>query len=179
MNLIHNPTIKFSIYIILVIVFTVSLILFLVDKIENKTKQLQEKRSILLVSQQRDNNFLELKNSYEIVENNQKTFEQIFPNENNIEKFIVTLENTAKNTNNIQTLNFDQLRNATIEGENIKSIKFTIILTGNISSFINYLNEIKKLSYFIEIENITLNNNLGITNNNSRMNIKSKVYIKN
>lgn len=179
MNFLDNPITKLSIYITFVIVFTISSILFLVDKIENKTKQLQEKRSILRVSQQQDNNFLELKNTYNIVETNQKKIENIFPNENNIENFIVKLENISNQTNNTQILNFDSLDNAKIEGENIKSLKFTIFLTGNINTFTDYLNQIENLFYFIEIENVTLDNNLGISNNASKMSIKSKIYIKN
>ena len=61
----------------------------------------------------------------------------------------------------------------------IKSLKFTIFLTGNINTFTDYLNQIENLFYFIEIENVTLDNNLGISNNASKMSIKSKIYIKN
>jgi len=179
MNFIHNPIIRLSIYISFVIVFTVSSVLFLADKIEGKTKQLQEKRSILRVSQQQDDNFLELKKTYDIVKNNQKKIKEAFPNDDNIEDFIVALENAAEQTGNSQILNFDPMDNTKIEGENIKSLKFTIFLTGNVNAFINYLKRLKDLSYFIEIENITLNNNLGIANNDSKMNIKSKIYIRN
>lgn len=179
MNFIHNPIIRLSICIMLAMAFTVSSVLFLAGKIENKTKQLQEKRSILRVSQQQDDNFLELKKTYSLVKNNQKKIEEIFPDDDNIENFIVALENAAEQTGNAQILNFDSLDSAKIEGENIKSLKFTIFLTGNVNTFINYLKHLKNLSYFIEIENITLNDNSGIANNNSKMNIKSKIYIRN
>ncbi len=179
MNLVHNPIIKFSIYIILVTAFIVSSVLFLAGKIESKTKQLQEKRSVLKVSQQQGENFLELKKTYDLVKNNQKKIEEAFPNDDNIEGFIIALENAAGQTGNGQTLNFDLLDNAKTEGENIKGLKFTIFLTGNVNTFANYLERIKDLPYFIEIENITVNNNLGIANNDSRMDIKSKIYIRN
>lgn len=179
MNFIRNPIIKLSIYIMLVMVFTVLSVLFLAGKIEGKTKQLQEKRSILKVSQQQDDNFLELKKTYDLVKNNQKKIEEIFPNDDNIEDFIIALEDAADQTGNAQILNFDSLDSAKTEGENIKSLKFTIFLTGNADTFIGYLKRLKNLSYFIEIENVTLNNNSGIANNNSRMDIKSKIYIRN
>jgi Tfp pilus assembly protein PilO len=179
MSFISNPIIRLSIYIILVIVFTVSSVLFLADKIESKTKKLQEKRSVLRVSQQQDENFLELKKTYDIIKNNQKKIEEIFPDDDNIGNFIIALENTAEQTSNAQILNFDSLDNAKAEGENIKSLKFTVFLTGNTNTFINYLKQIKSLPYFIEIENVTLNNNSSIANNDSRMDIKSKIYIRN
>lgn len=179
MKFIHNPIIRLSIYIILVIILTVSLVLFLAGKIENKTKLLQEKRSILRVSQQQDSNFLELKNTYDLVKNNQKNIEKIFPDNDNIQNFIIALENIAEQTGNEQILNFDSLDSAKTEGENIKSLKFTTSLSGNIDTFINYFKRLKDLPYFIEIENITINNSSGIANSSSKMNIKSKVYIKN
>jgi Tfp pilus assembly protein PilO len=179
MNFIHNPIIRLSIYIIFVIILTASSVLFLAGKIENKTRQLQEKRSMLRISQQQGENFLELKKTYDLVKNNQKKIEEIFPNNDNIEDFIIRLENIAEQTSNSQILNFDPLDSAKAEGENIKSLKFTIFLTGNVNTFANYLKLIKNLPYFIEIENITVNNNLGIANNDSKMNIKSKIYIRN
>lgn len=179
MNFIHNPIIRLSIYIIFVIAFTVSSVLFLAGKIENKTKRLQEKRSVFRVSQQQDDNFLELKKTYDLVKNNQKKIEGIFPDDNNIENFIVALENAAEQTGNAQIINFESLDSAKTEGENIKSLKFTVFLTGNTGAFINYLKRIKNLPYFIEIENIALSNSLGIANNDSKMNIKSKIYIRN
>ncbi|MBW6441231.1 type 4a pilus biogenesis protein PilO [Patescibacteria group bacterium] len=178
MTYIHNLIIKLSIYTILVLFFSISLILFLTNKIQNKSDELHEKRSILRVSQQQDSNFLELKNSYHIVENNLEKIEGLFPNADNIQNFIISLENTATQTNNQQILNFPPLESAKNESTNLKSISFSIFLTGNMNTFIEYLNKVKKLTYFIDIESINLSNNTGVSFNDSKMNIKAKIYIR-
>lgn len=179
MNFTNNKIITLSIAIIFVIFFTSSVVFFLIDKIENKTEKLQEQKSMLKVLQQQNDNFLELKKTYNIVEENQKKIESILPDDNTIENFIIKLEQIAEQTNNSQSLNFEPLENAKTAGGNVKSLKFTVLLTGNLNTFIKYLNQVKSSSYFVEIENITIINSLGISNNNSKINIKAKTYIRN
>ena len=155
-----------------------SFIFILKNKIESKAAQLQEKRNMLEILEKRDENFLDLKSTSELVEKNLPIIKMTLPDEKSIEKFVAALENIAAKTNNEQFLVFNPIENSKQAGEKISRLEFSVALTGNSSSFINYLEEFKKLPYFIEIKNITIENNLGITNNDSRMNLKSEIYIK-
>jgi len=132
---------------------------------------------MLEVSEKHDANFLELKNTYQIVKDNLKNAKEMIPDEKNLEDLVIALENTATQTNNGQTLTFDPIEKSKSVGEKTVSLNFSANLTGNIDSFSNYLDKIKTLPYFIEIENITIKNGSGIINNDSVMTLKSKVYI--
>lgn len=178
MLLFKNPIIKLSALIIIIIAISMSVIFILKNKIESKAAQLQEKRNMLEILEKRDENFLDLKNTNELVEKNLPIIEAMLPDEKNIGKFVVALENIAAKTNNEQFLVFNPIENSKQAGEKINSLEFSVTLTGNSSSFINYLEEFKKLPYFVEIKNITIENSSGITNNDSQMNLKSKIYIK-
>ena len=178
MLLFKNSIVKLSVLIIMIVVISMSVVFILKNKIEDKTVQLQEKRNMLEVLEKRDENFLELKNTNKLVKKNLLVIEKMLPDEKNIEKFVTTLENIAAKTNNNQILIFDPIENSKPTGEKIDSLEFSVILTGNSYSFINYLEEFEKLPYFIKIKNVTIENNLGIVNNNSQLNLKSEIYIK-
>ena len=178
MLLFKNSIVKLSVLIIMIVAISMSVVFILKNKIEDKTVQLQEKRNMLEVLEKRDENFLELKNTNKLVKKNLLVIEKMLPDEKNIEKFVTTLENIAAKTNNNQILIFDPIENSKPTGEKIDSLEFSVILTGNSYSFINYLEEFEKLPYFIKIKNVTIENNLGIVNNNSQLNLKSEIYIK-
>ena len=178
MLLFKNSIVKLSVLIIMIVAISMSVVFILKNKIEDKTVQLQEKRNMLEVLEKRDENFLELKNTNKLVKKNLLVIKKMLPDEKNIEKFVTTLENIATKTNNNQILIFDPIENSKPTGEKIDSLEFSVILTGNSYSFINYLEEFEKLPYFIKIKNVTIENNLGIVNNNSQLNLKSEIYIK-
>jgi len=178
MFLFKNQIIKLVVLIIIIIAVSTSIVFILKNKIEIKAAQLQEKRNMLEILEKRDENFLELKSTNELVEKNLPIIEDMLPDEKNIERFVTILENIAAKTNNDQILVFNPIKNSKPAGEKIDSLEFSITLIGNSHSFINYLEELKKLPYFIKIKNVIIENNLGIVNNSSKMNLKSEIYIK-
>ena len=178
MLLFKNPIIKLSVLTVAIVVISMSVVFILKNKIEDKTAQLQEKRNMLEVLEKRDENFLELKSTNKLVEKNLLIIEKMLPDEKNIEKFVTMLENIAAKTNTDQVLFFDPIESAKPVGEKINSLEFSITLMGNFYSLINYLEEFEKLPYFIKIKNVTIENSLGIANNNSQLNLKSEIYIK-
>lgn len=178
MLLLKNPIIKLSALIAIIIIIATAVVFVLKNKTEDRAARLQEKRNMLEILESRDENFLDLKNTNELVKKNLPIIEKMLPDEKNIEKFVITLENIAAKTNNNQILVFNPIENSKPAGEKIDSLEFSITLIGNSYSFINYLEEFEKLPYFTEIKNITIKNNSGIANNDSQMNLKSDIYIK-
>ena len=178
MSLFKNPIIKLSALIVITIAISISFIFILKDKIESMAAQLQEKRNMLEILEKHDENFLDLKSTNKLVEKNFLIIETMLPDEKSIEKFVAALENIAAKTNNNQFLVFSSIENSKQVGEKINSLEFSVTLTGNSYSFIDYLEELKKMPYFIKIKNITIENGSGIANNNSQMNLKSEIYIK-
>lgn len=147
-------------------------------KIEEEAKSINEKRSMLTVLEKRNENIIALKADYPLVKENLSILRQALPTEKNIDLIVNDLENLALQTNNVQNLNFLPLNNLASIGS-IKAVNFSVSLSGNISSFINYLNGIKKLPYFVEIGSVSVANEGGVLNNNTRLNLNAKVYIRN
>lgn len=172
-----NPIVKLALMALLIFLGTLVFAVVMSKKIESKAEHIFEKRSLLMIVGKSNENFLSLKKDYEIVGKKLPLIKNALPSEENIEELVVALENSASRTNNDQVLNFESLSSLKSEGEKIKSLKFTVLLRGNVGSFSGYLKEISKLPYFIEIEDVSLKNNSNIYDNNSQMDIKAKVYL--
>jgi len=173
-----NQVAKLALLAVIVVVASASIIFMLKNKITDKSKQILEKRSVLALSKGSDENFIALKSNYAIVEKKLPILKNALPDEKNIEKAVTVLENLAMRTNNVQVLNFESLDSAKSSGENAKSLKFSVDLIGSAGSFTQYLNKLQNLPYFIEIDNLSMKNHLGIFSNESQMNIKAKIYIR-
>lgn len=163
---------------LIIIIVSAAIISFLADKIEASAKKTFEKRSMLALLEEKGENLLKLKSDYGLVGGKLPVIKDMIPNERSAEKAVISLENLALKTNNNQTLVFETADKIKPAGEKIKYLKFSITLTGNIDSFILYLEELKKLPYFIEISSITTKNDKGVFNNESRMDAEAVIYIR-
>ena len=173
-----NPIIKTVFFAMAIIIISMAAISFLASKIETSAKKIFEQRSMLTLLEKRGENLLNLKNGYSLVSNELPLIKDMIPNERGMEKAVISLENLALRTNNEQTLVFETIDKQKPVGEKIKYLKFSIVLTGNINSFMLYLEELKKLPYFIEINNIVIKNNTGVFDNKSRMNAEAIIYTR-
>jgi Tfp pilus assembly protein PilO len=152
--------------------------LILKDKIEASSKKIYESRSMLKVLENRDENYSLLKADYPLVQEGLPVLRKALPKDDNLDGVVTSLDALALETDNTQNLVFDPMSAAQIVG-GMKSLGFTASLEGNFGSFENYFKKIQRLPYFIEIGNVSIVNSTGVFNNNSRLNYKAKVYIKN
>lgn len=70
-----------------------------------------------------------------------------------------SLEEAAKDTNNKYDIKSNEtitVKDINITGSEVKKMSYTITLTGNYNSFLNYLKKIKELPYLIKIDNIDM-----------------------
>lgn len=170
--------IKISLAIIMVIVAGSAASFALKNKIEASSKKIYESRSMLKVLENRDETYSLLKADYPLVSDGLPLLRKALPKEDGIFEAVTSLDALATETNNTQSLVFDSLASAQSIG-GVKSLGFTANLDGNFGSFEEYFKKIQKLPYFIEISNVSIANGSGIFNNNSRLNYKAKLYIKN
>lgn len=151
---------------------------FLKNKIEASSKKIYESRSMLKVLENRDETYSLLKADYPVVSEGLPLLRKALPKEDGLIEVVTRIDSLASETNISQNLVFDSLAGAQAIG-GMKSIGFTASLEGNFGSFKNYFQKIQKLPYFIEIANVSITNSAGIFSNNSRLNYKAKLYIKN
>jgi len=173
-----DTVVKIAIFTVLITIVAGWAVFVFKDKIENEAENINEKRSMLTVLEKRNENFIALKGDYPLVKENLPLLRQSLPTEKNIDSVINDLENLASRTNNGQNLNFSPLANLASAGS-IGSVNFSVSLLGNISSFVDYLNGVKKLPYFIEISGVSIVNEGGASSNNSRLNLSGKLYMRN
>ncbi len=176
MNLI-NPIIKSIAAIFIVSIFSTSALFLLKNAVEEKTANIYKQRSVLSLLEERDNNFLELKATYNQVEKNLPLLKSVLPDERNIGEVVENLEKLAEKTNNELILNFEPWDSAK-PLKIMKSLGFTATLNGNIGTFSDFLSGLKELPHFIEIESFDASNQLGIHNSNGKLTIRAKIYIK-
>lgn len=173
-----NPAVKPIIFTIAAIVAAVALVFIFKSKIETSAKSIHEKRSLLVVLEKRDENLLTLKADADILRKNLPILRKALPEEDNISIIVSSLESLAAQTNNTVNLEFEPLSNSQIIGTT-KGVNFSASLSGNIGTFTQYLKGLKNLPYFIEISSIAISGDSGIfSNNNSRLVLNARVYIK-
>ncbi len=168
---------KLLISIIVIVAAGSGVSLLLKNKIEAGAKKIYEARSLLQVLENRDENHLLLKANYPAVREGLPILRKALPKEDGIEMAVSDLEALAAKTSNAQNLVFDSLSGAqTIGG--VKGVNFSTSLVGNFGTFAEYFKKLRSLPYFIEITSVSINNDTGVFNNNSRLNLKAKLYIK-
>lgn len=173
-----SPITKTIFCALIIIIVSAAIVSFLANKIEASAKKTFEKRSMLASLEERGKNLLELKSNYGLASDKLPLIKDMIPDERGVEKAVISLENLAIKTNNDQTLVFETADKTKLAGEKIRHLKFSITLTGNIDSFMLYLEELKKLPYFIEIGGVTIKNGTGVFNNESRMDAEAVIYIR-
>lgn len=173
-----NQIVKLVAAIFIVIIAGCAGSFVLKNKIEAMAEKIYESRSMLRVLENRDENYSLLKADYSVVRGGLPLLRKALPGEDDLDKAVSRLDALASETNNTQNLVFDSLNTAQIIG-GMKSVNFSASLDGNFGSFKSYFKKLEKLPYFIEIGNISINNGAGVFNNNSRLNFKAKLYIKN
>lgn len=170
--------VKLIISILAIIVAGGAISFVLKNKIEARAEKIYESRSMLKVLENRDENYSLLKADYPLVQEGLPILRKALPKDDGLDAAVSSLDALAVETNNIQNLVFDPLIGAQAAG-GMKSVGFTASLEGNFGTFENYFKKIQKLPYFIEIGNISIANGEGVFNNNSHLNFKARLYIKN
>lgn len=173
-----NSVIKLAAAALIVSITAIFIVSAIEDKIAASAQKNYEKRSLLAVLEKREDNFIQLKKDYPFASEKLKILRAALPGERDIDEVVKNLEFLAAKTSNDQVLTFDPLSNAKKMG-GVKGVGFTAVLNGNMVTFIDYLTQLKKLPYNIEIKNVSIYNGSNISNSNSQLSFAATVYIKN
>ncbi len=172
-----NPIVKLAIYIFAVIFAGTAVIFALKAKIDYTAHKIYEKRSMLAALEFREGNFLALSASYPIVRENLPFFKKSLPDKDNIAEAVSAIDFLALETGNTQVLEFKPLVESG-GAEIIEGVSFSAVLTGNIWSFAEYFDKMRKLPYFIEITSVNVSGDAGVSGSGGRMNLAAKIYIR-
>jgi hypothetical protein len=148
------------------------------EKIETKANQISERRIMLVAMEKNEDNFLQIKESYKIVQNDLPVIKQYFPDEDNIDSFVDNIQSLAEKSGGKQILKFEPLNKSAIEGINLRKLTLSSTVYGNTGIFIKYLQGIQNMPYFIRIDRIEIKNAVGTSDINGQMFIEASLFIK-
>lgn len=161
--------------IFLIISLTASL--YLVGKINSVSETITEKRAMLSLYQNSQEQVAVLKEDFPKISNHIDRVENIFPSSENILPFINAVENLSGTSGVQQTFKFGNIIPQPISDIGLSTISFNVALSGNRNQFSMYLSQLEKLPYFTKIESINMVTAQGF-DGSSQMSIGGLLYTK-
>ena len=159
---------------IVLIIAAIHIFVFLQGS-EGASWEIFETRAQTLALSQLEARKNELSIDYNDVVNAIFLLDDALPDGENPLKFRQVLNDLATNTGNSQSFTFrTALPQPIASFPDVKVIPYTITLSGNLNSFINYLNEVQKLKLFIVIDTL----NLSGGNNFDTMTMTARIFVK-
>lgn len=173
-----NYIIKLIIAMFVMAILSLAAVFMIKNKIETKACQILERHIMLLSMENNEENFLQIKESYKIVEDNLPAIKQFFPEEDDIDGFINDIQNLAEKNGGSQTLTFEPLNKSAAEGINLKKLNFSSTVYGNMNVFTKYLDGIRNMPYFVKIDRIEIKNSAGTSDISGQMFVEACLFIK-
>ncbi len=173
-----NYIIKLIIAMLVIAILSLAAVFFIKGKIETKANQISERHIMLVALENNEENFLQIKESYKIVQKNLPAIKSYFPEEDNIDSFINSIQNLAEKNGGSQILKFEPMNKSQAEGANLRKLNFSSTIYGNTNTFIKYLDGLKAMPYFVKINRTEIRNSLGTSDINGQMLIEASLFIK-
>lgn len=150
---------------------------YLMGQINKISESVVEKRTMLSLYQNSQEQFAALKEDVPKVSSYLDTVENVFPSSENIIPFINTMEGLADKTGAQQSFKFENIAPTPVLGTELNAVPFSVILSGNKSQFLSYLASLEKLPYFTKIESFSMTTSQNFEGQ-SQMNIRGLLFIK-
>lgn len=139
---------------------------------------INQTRATAIEGQDRSIAISELQDQFGIINGNDAKIDAALMHENNIIPFINALTSLASKGSVQQTYSFSAPAPYASQGNlNVYSIPYTISLTGNFNSFVNYLNNFQNLPYFTYISSINVSTPLGL-GQGATMSMNATLYVQ-
>ena len=151
-NEIAKQTKRFAVLAVATSLLFIALSFVLVLLINNQQKQLQSIRKQIST---KTTDIQSQDQTAEFIETNTQTinsFLKVLPNENSLVDFVDAVESLSNSTTSSSSLEFSAL--APTGSDIAKYIPFVITLSTNMPNFYQYLNQLERLPYIIEISSI-------------------------
>lgn len=138
---------------------------FFSQKIDKIGKDLISKKQTIEDIQVRNERKTQLYNEYETAKPYLAQVNKFLYSETEIAKLLSALEKITEETGNQQQIQIKGATPYSAEQKEIDEVDYTITLSGNYDSFLNYCKKIEDFSYPIKIKNINLSISSGIGEN--------------
>lgn len=170
---ISKPIIRATIFLVVSLVTN----FYLVGQINKISKSVVEKRAMLSLYQNSQEQFAILREDAPKVSAYLGVVENVFPSPEDIIPFLNTMEGLAIQTGTQQSFKFENITPMAIPGTELSAVPFSVVLSGNKSQFLSYLVGLEKLPYFTKVEsfNMTTAQNF---EGQSQMNIRGLLFTK-
>ncbi len=127
---------------------------FIFSRVNNMFSQIKEAREQVLILEKRAENIKNLEKSQDIIQKREEQIASVFVDLKTPVKFIGFLEQTIEENNLFFNINPQTVRKEDLDDWG--SLRLQINLRGDFFNFINFLQEIEKAPFLLEILNITV-----------------------
>lgn len=145
-----------------VLVAAIIISLFLIQKIEQKSGSLLQKRILAEVVQRRAQTKIFLQEDFKKVEPYLNQIKNVFPDQENLVSFLSVLEALAAQTGNQQSFIFENTAPLSVGDFTLNRVVYRISLAGNYDSALNYFRKFEKLPYVVKINNFDVSGSGGL-----------------
>lgn len=173
---ISKHIIKISAFIVLAIISSTTVLFVIKDKISTKVNGISQRRSMVISLDKRESNFLNLKKDYGIVKENLPKAKSLFPGIDDIDTFIDSVDKLSFELGGSKTVKFEN--NPESFGTSVNKINFTVVFSGKNEFFSRFIEEFKRLPYFIKINRIDIRNSQNPLAAPDSMTIGASIFFK-
>lgn len=135
---------------------SLALCLYFAGQISKASESTRSKRAILFLSQNSQEQFALLKEDFQKVSPHIEKVENLFPSSENLLPFINAMEGLAGSAGVQQTFRFESAGLQPVPNLNLNKITFNVIINGNMSQFLSYLQKLEKMPYLTRIDSLNL-----------------------
>lgn len=139
---------------------------------------LSEKRKLSYVLERRSETASILKKKFTQFDTPEQDITAALPSTDDVLPFVSVLENTAKNVGLYHTVQFGGIASFAADPIRIVRAEFSVNATGDVKTFIRYLEEFETLPYFTGIRSFTMNAGAGGWNEGATISAGGVVYLK-
>lgn len=170
---IKKPLIRATVF----LVISSAASLYFAGQISDVSEAARNKRAILFLSQNSQEQFALLKEDFQKVSPHIEKVENLFPSSENLLPFINSMENLAVSAGVQQSFRFESAGLQPVPSLNLNKITFNVIINGNMSQFLNYLQKLEKIPYFAQIDSINLTTSQNLESQ-GQMIVRGSLYVK-
>lgn len=168
-----RPILKAVIFLIISLIAS----LYFASRIKDISEVLTEKRAMLSLYQNSQEQFAVLKEDFPKISKNIDKVENAIPSSESMLPFISAMENLSGASGVQQSFRFESVAPQPVLDLGLNAIPFNVTLSGNRTQFMAYLSLLEKLPYFTKIESMNMMAAQGF-DGPSQINLRGLLYIR-
>lgn len=162
---------------IIFIVISFVACLYFAGRINRISADTADKKEMLFLSQNSQEQFTLLKEDYQKVFPYLDRVNDIFPSSENLLPFISEMESLALASGIQQSFKFESTGLQPAPDLGLNKIAFNIMLSGNMPQFLAYLDKLEKAPYFLQINSLAITASQTIESH-GQMSVRGNLYVK-